>query len=128
MGWRENMGISQMIPNSKTLAQYSQYPQIEKGENQIANIANNAKAKSEPAETVLNFNGPQVRRVAVGPATSKLKIEKMTRCLHGQSCEHLDSQPPARPICDVAGMPVFDLTECPLMGWASKQPNSLQPH
>lgn len=47
MGWRENMGINQMVPESKTLSQYSQNPQIETIPGQIANNANIAIAKSD---------------------------------------------------------------------------------
>lgn len=43
----------------------------------------------------------------------KLKIETMTTCLYGRSCPHLQSEPPARPLCDKAGLPVWDLKECP---------------
>jgi len=50
-----------------------------------------------------------------------LKIEKMTKCLHGQGCRHLKSEPPASPICTKADGPVWDLKECPLMRWAKKQ-------
>jgi len=56
----------------------------------------------------------------------KLKIEKMERCLHDRSCRHLISEPPARPLCDAAGLPVFDLNECPLMMWAPKQPKLIK--
>ena len=55
------------------------------------------------------------------PTVSTLKIEKMTECLHGKSCHHLKSDPPARPICEKAGEPVWDLTECPIQNWAPKQ-------
>ena len=54
------------------------------------------------------------------PPKPKLKIEKMERCLHGRSCRYLKSKPPARPMCDAAGLPVWDLEECPIMNWGRK--------
>jgi len=54
------------------------------------------------------------------PPKPKLKIEKMTTCLNSQGCRHLQSDPPARPICTMAGMPVFDLIECPESNWGEK--------
>ena len=54
------------------------------------------------------------------PTVPTLKIEKMTECLHGKSCHHLKSYPPARPICKAAGLPVWDLTECPVLNWGEK--------
>ena len=77
--------------------------------------------KSEPVKPVLDFNGKRVRRAEAEPLKTKLKIEKMERCLHGRSCRNLISEPPASPMCDAAGLPVFDLNECPLMMWAEKQ-------
>lgn len=50
---------------------------------------------------------------------SKLKIEKMQQCLHGRSCRHLKSEPPARPLCKKAEKSVFDLIECPIKQWGS---------
>ncbi|MBC2716460.1 MAG: hypothetical protein HF978_14240 [Desulfobacteraceae bacterium] len=48
MGWRENMGIIQMVSDIKTYSQYSQYSQIKNTPYQIANIANIANTKSDP--------------------------------------------------------------------------------
>ena len=56
----------------------------------------------------------------------KLKIEKMETCLHGRGCRHLKSEPPARPMCDAVGLPVWDLLECPLMWWVGKQPKIIK--
>ena len=46
----------------------------------------------------------------------KYKIEGMEKCLHGRWCKHLKNNPPARVLCSIAGVPVFDLDGCP-DGW-----------
>ena len=78
----------------------------------------------DPPERVIDFNGKKLSYQAAPPPPGKpkLKIEKMERCLHGRSCRYLKSDPPASPLCDKAGVPVWDLIECPIMNWAPKQP------
>jgi len=53
------------------------------------------------------------------PVKPKFKIEKMTTCLHGQLCSHLKSEPPARPMCSLAKIPIFNLNHCPELNWGN---------
>jgi hypothetical protein len=85
----------------------------------------NQGIKIEPVETVIDFNGKNLRRVEADPIKNKLKIEKMTKCLHGRSCEYLSFNG-EKNLCQAAGAPVWDLVECPLMWWAEKQPKLIK--
>ena len=48
---------------------------------------------------------------------NELEIQEMTKCLHGHPCDFLQSTPPERPICSIAGKAVFDLKRCPKGLW-----------
>ena len=52
-----------------------------------------------------------------GIPVPKYRIEGMEKCLHGRWCKYLKSKPPARPMCEMAGQPIFDLDQCPDWNW-----------
>ena len=45
------------------------------------------------------------------------QIQRMEKCLHQRRCEHLCSNPPARPLCAVTGEAIFDMNRCPKNLW-----------
>jgi hypothetical protein len=103
----------------------SSLPSSEESFVETAPELENQGVKIKPVETVLDFNGKNLRRVEADPIKNKLKIEKMTKCLHGRSCEYLSFNG-EKNICQAAGCPVWDLVECPLMWWAEKQPKLIK--
>ena len=70
------------------------------------------KNKSKP----IDFNSAPPQADDPDPV---LKIEPMNECRNSQPCQHLIFN--GKNICAAAGVPVWDLTECPLQRWALRQ-------
>jgi len=71
----------------------------------------------DPAE--MQQAGVDVRKwIQAGLPPSGYQIEKMSVCLHGRRCQHLQAPGDTRPVCRKSGTPIFDLDRCPLNQWA----------